>query len=389
MKVALIHDWLIYMRGAERVLEALCELYPDADLYTLFHTPGAVSPIIENRRIITSMIQRLPRVQTWYRRYLPLFPLAIENVDLRGYDLVISSSHCVAKGVITFPETCHISYIHTPMLYVWEQFHQYFGDDARPLGPVSLLAHYLRTWDVLSTGRVDYLIANSRYTATRIWKRYRREAGVIHPPVNVSLYNLSDKTDEFFLLVSALVPRKRIDLAIKAFNLLGLSLRIVGKGWMHEEKRLKEMAHSNVEFLGWRSDTELADLYSRCRALIFPGDDDFGIVPLEAMASGRPVIAYGRRGVLDSVLALNSDGVDVKRLGEFQSPTGVFFYQQTVEALVGAIRLFESREAVFEPHRIRAHSLRFDKEVFKGQLRQFVEEKLAEWTQSTGESRGL
>jgi glycosyltransferase involved in cell wall biosynthesis len=380
MKVALIHDWLIYMRGAERVLEALCELYPEADLYTLFHIPGAVSPTIENRRITTSVIQRLPRIQTWYRRYLPLFPLAIEGLDLRDYDLVISSSHSAAKGVITAPATCHISYIHTPMLYVWEQFHQYFGEAVRPFGLKSLLAHYLRMWDVLSAGRVDYLIANSRYTATRIWKRYRREAAVIHPPVNVERYNPSAQTDAYFLLVSALVPRKRIDLAIAAFNLLGLPLRIVGRGWTGEEKRLKALAHPNVEFLGWRSDRELAELYSRCRALVFPGEEDFGIVPLEAMASGRPVIAYGRGGVLDTVLPLNADGVGVECSRGSAPPTGVFFYQQTVEALVQGIRFFEAHEGAFDPDCTRAHSLRFGKEAFKGRIKQFIDAKYVDWT---------
>ncbi len=386
MKVALIHDWLIYMRGAERVLEALCELFPDADLYTLFHIPGAVSPTIENRRITTSMVQRLPRLQTWYRRYLPLFPLAIECWDLHGYDLVISSSHSVAKGVITTPETCHISYIHTPMLYVWEQFHHYFGDEARALGLVSLLAHYLRMWDVFSAGRADYLIANSRYTATRIWKRYRREAIVIHPPVNVALYYPSDTTDDFFLLVSALVPRKRIDLAIQAFNLLGLPLRVVGRGWTEEEKRLKALARPNVQFLGWRSDRELADLYGRCRALVFPGEEDFGIVPVEAMASGRPVIAYGKGGVLDSVLPLNANEVDMKRSGISAHPTGVFFYQQTVEALVEGIRFFEAHEASFDRHFTRDHSLRFGKEAFKRRIKQFIDEKYTDWNDHTSGS---
>ncbi|HWT80362.1 MAG TPA: glycosyltransferase, partial [Candidatus Methylomirabilis sp.] len=226
MKVALVHDWLIYMRGAEWVLEALCELCPGADLYTLFHAPGAVTPTIENRRIITSMLQRFPSVRTRYRYYLPLFPLAIERLDLRDYDLVLSSSHCVAKGVVTAPDTCHISYIHTPMLYVWEDFHDYFGRGARPSGIASLIAHYLKVWDVVSVDRVDYLVTISRYLAARIRKRYRREATIIHPPVNAAFYHLSSRPGEFFLLASALVPRKRVDLAIQAFNRLGLPLKI-------------------------------------------------------------------------------------------------------------------------------------------------------------------
>lgn len=386
VKVALIHDWLIYMRGAEWVLEALCELYPEADLYTLFHEPGTVSPTIENRRIVTSMLQRFPFVQTRYRYYLPLFPLAIERLDLRAYDLVISSSHCVAKGVITAPETCHISYLHTPMLYVWEDFHHYFGRGARPPGIASLIAHYLKVWDVVSADRVDYLITISRYLAARIRKRYRREATIIHPPVSAAFYQPSDRPGEFFLLASALVPRKRVDLAIEAFNRLGLPLKIAGRGWGEEERRLRKMAGRNIEFLGWLDREELRECYRRCRAFILPEAEDFGIAALEAQACGRPVIAFAKGAALETVIPLNGHEAGRSTPG---SPTGLFFHEQTVEALVRAIRRFESQEAAFEPRRIRAHSLRFDKEVFKGQMKRFVEEKLAEWAACAGEERGM
>lgn len=383
MKVALIHDWLIYMRGAEWVLDAICELYPDADLFTLFHAPGTVSPTIENRRLVTSMLQRFPFVTTRYRYYLPLFPLAIERLDLRGYDLVLSSSHCVAKGVITAPEACHISYIHTPMLYVWEDFHQYFGRGARPSAIASVLAHYLKLWDSVSVDRVDYLATISHYLATRIRKRYRREATVIHPPVDAAFYQPSGRPGEFFLVASALVPRKRIDLAIQAFNRLGLPLKIAGRGWGEEERRLRQMAGSNIEFLGWLDREHLRECYRRCRAFVLPQAEDFGIATLEAEACGRPVIAYGKGGALETVVPL-TNGHQPEPLAA-EAPTGVLFHEQKVECLVEAIRSFISREAVFEPHRIRAHSLQFDKEVFKGQLKRFVEEKLAEWATSAGE----
>jgi glycosyltransferase involved in cell wall biosynthesis len=305
MKVALIHDWIIYMRGAERVLEAFCELYPDADLYTLFHRPGTVSPTIEDRRITTSMIQRFPLLHTRYGSYLPLFPLAIERFDLRGYDLVLSSSHCVAKGVITAPETCHISYLHTPMLYVWDDFHHYFPHDARFSGFAALFTHYLKFWDATSASRVDYFVTISRYLARRVLKRYRRRAAIIYPPVATTFYSPGDQDGDFFLVVSALVPRKHIDLAIQAFNRLGLPLKIAGRGWGNEERRLRKMAGPNVEFLGWLDEESVRDYYRRCRALILPGSEDFGIASVEAQACGKPVIAYGKGAALETIIPVN------------------------------------------------------------------------------------
>ncbi|MEK7773826.1 MAG: glycosyltransferase [Deltaproteobacteria bacterium] len=388
MKVALIHDWLTGMRGGEKVLEVFCEIFPDADLYTLLHIPGSVSKTIENRSIKTSFVQRLPLAGRRYRAMLPLFPLAIESFDLNGYDLVLSSSHCVAKGVIPPPGALHISYIHTPMRYVWDMRREYFGGKGWASGRlIALFSHYLRMWDVSSSARVDHFIANSAYVAKRVEKYYRRPAHVINPPVDCSMFRLNqERGGDFYLIVSAFAPYKRIDTAIEAFNGLGLKLKVIGTG--QDEKRLKSMAGKNVEFLGWKTDKELADYYSRCKALVFPGEEDFGIVPLEAMACGRPVIAYGKGGALETIAPLNpADGA--KTPGN--APTGLFFHEQTPSALAGAVAEFEAREKEFVPELIRERALCFGKEAFKARIRDYIIKRHGEWKAGSsggGERRG-
>ncbi len=357
------------MRGGEKVLEALCEVFPRADIFTLLHSPGSVSRAIESRRIRTSFIQGLPAAQRLYRSYLPLFPMAIEALDLSGYDLVISSSHCAAKGVIPPPEALHISYIHTPMRYVWDMYREYFGG-ARGLKAVTigLFAHYLRLWDSASSSRVDHFIANSAHVARRVEKFYRRGSTVIHPPVDCSAFPvLESPSRDYYLIVSAFAPYKKLELAISAFDRLGRRLVLAGSG--PEEKRLKSIAGPNVEFPGWKSRNELASLYGNCRALIFPGEEDFGIVPLEAASSGRPVIAFGKGGALETIIPLSSKGA---------SPTGVFFSEQTPGALASAIRLFEDNENRFDPAAIRAHALRFDREIFKEKVGGFITDRYNE-----------
>lgn len=386
MRVALIHDWLTGMRGGERCLEVLCELYPHADVYTLLHLPGRVSWSIEKMAIRTSFVQRLPRVASLYRYYLPLYPLAIESFDLTGYDLVLSTSHCVAKGVLTPPGTCHIAYIHTPMRYIWEEFRSYFGRRQHGWlgrGVAQLLAHYLRLWDVGSAYRPDYLIANSHHVAGRIRKYYGREAVVIHPPVDTRFFVPGDREDEYYLLVSAFAPYKRVDLAIEAFKALRLPLKVVGEG--QEWKRLTRLAGGPVELLGWVDDHELAELYAGCRALVFPGLEDFGLTPLEAQACGRPVIAYGFGGVRESVVPLNLGGEESGAVageaasqgaggpGRRAAPTGVFFYEAVPEALARAVRAFEQHRDRFDPAAIRAHALQFDRAVFKERMQAFIE----------------
>lgn len=372
LKTAIVHDWLTGMRGGEKVLEALCELFPDADLFTLLHIPGAVSGTIEKRRIKTSFIQRLPFAKKRYRLYLPLFPLAVEGFDLKGYDLVISSSHCAAKGVIPGPNALHISYIHSPMRYVWDMYGEYFGKTRGLSGLlIRLFAHYLRLWDSSSSRRVDFFVANSNHVAKRIMRYYRRDSSVIYPPVDVSRFSIAERAPgDYYLIVSAFAPYKRLDIAVEAFNTLGKRLLIAGTG--QEEKRLKAMAGKNIEFLGWKSDTEVAELYRNCRALVFPGEEDFGITPVEAMACGRPVIAYGRGGALETVKGLNAPE------GAGDNPTGFFFYEQTAEALKDAVEGFEANMRAFDPSSIRQAAIMFDKGAFKEKIGKFIFDRCAE-----------
>ncbi len=381
MKIAIVHDWLTGMRGGEKCLEAICGLYPGASLYTLIHRPGHLTPAIEQMDIHTSWIQRLPLKRVYYRHLLPFFPRAVEGFDLSGYDLVISSSHCVAKGAVTGPATCHICYCYTPMRYAWDQYQQYFGPrrlrwwNRRIIPP---LIDRLRTWDVSTTHRVNYFAAISDYVAGRIKKYYGREAAVIYPPVDLGGFHPRGTPGDYYLMVNALAPYKRVDLAVEAFNKLGRDLRIVGTGL--EEARLRRAAGNNIRFLGWLSRQELAEAYAGCRALIFPGEEDFGIVPLEAHASGRPVIAFGSGGVTESVRPYPDFPMPGAWPGAGDSPTGIFFAPQSVEALLEAVRFFEEHHRDFSPDVIRESVSRFDLPRFLTQFSQFVEEKASAFT---------
>ena len=366
MKVAIVHDWLTGMRGGERCLEVFCELFPQAQLYTLLHIPGSVSPVIEKIAIKTSFIQNLPFSKRSYRKYLPLFPMAVESFNLKGYDLILSCSHCVAKGIITPPDALHISYVFTPMRYVWDMYGEYFGESKKRI--ISFFSHYLRMWDVTSSQRVDYFLCISKHVKNRIMKFYRRDAEVIHPPVDVNRFRLQDKKEEFFLIVTSFAPYKKVDLALKAFSQLGHPLKVIGSG--PEEKRLKSMAQTNVQFLGWQPDEIVADYYSRCRALIFPGEEDFGIVPLEAMASGKPVIACGKGGALETIIPYSLE----KQRGEV--PTGIFFYEQSVASLINAVKQFDSIENKFDPSAIRKHAFQWNRELFKEKMKKIIFEKI-------------
>lgn len=359
LRVALVHDWLTGMRGGEKVLEVLCELFPSATLYTLLHHRGSVSSTIERMQIRTSFVQRLPFVEKNYRYYLPLFPAAIESFDLSGYDLIISSSHCAAKGVIPPPGALHLCYCHTPMRYVWDQYDEYFGKGRANWlvrQTMAVVAPRLREWDVRSSSRVHHFIANSHHVAERIQRIYGRTAEVIHPPVDTEQFVLSSRDEGYFLIVSALVPYKRVDLAVEAFNRTGERLLIVGSG--PERKKLQSCARPNVQFLGWQDDDALSRLYGGCRAVIFPGVEDFGIVPLEAMASGKPVVAYAKGGALETV---REDG---------NVPTGVLFHQQTPDALCEALQRFKTLR--WNSSAIRRHALKFNRRVFRKRLLQAI-----------------
>ncbi len=369
MRVAIVHDWCTGMRGGEKVLEVICELWPDADLFTLLYIPQKLTPIIENRKIHTSFIQNLPNAASWYRNYLPLFPMAIERFDLRDYDLVISTSHCVAKGVITKKQTCHISYIHTPMRYVWEMFDQYFGPGKMPVHKrlfAKMIRPYLQRWDVKTANRVDFYIANSFNVKERVSRHFGRDAEVIHPPVSLERFAISKETADYYLVVSAFAPYKRIDLAVEAFGKLGRPLKIVGGG--QDKDKLLAIKPPNVEFVGPVTDEELSDLFAKCRAFIFPGEEDFGITPLEAQACGRPIVAFGKGGALETV-----KGVFPDEKYEGKNYTGVFFKEQTVDSLCRGVEFLESENPIMAPELIREHVLSFDRAIFAEKIKTFVE----------------
>ena len=374
MRVAIVHDWLTGMRGGEKCLEAFCELFSNADLFTLLYCPDRVSPTIRQMKIHASWVQRLPMVERTYRYYLPLFPRAIESIELSAYDLILSSSHCVAKGI--FPHRAlHVAYIHAPMRYVWDLHDQYFGPGAPLLDRLGmkLVRRYLQRWDIRSTGRVDFLLANSQNVAAKVKNLYGRDATVIHPPVDFENFYLVHEQAPYYLLVSALVPYKRIDLAVTAFNGLKLPLKVVGDG--PGRNKLEAMAGTNIEFLGWVDHKALPGLYASCQALIFPGEEDFGIVPLEAQASGRPVIAYGKGGALESVVPLSLSDSQPESLGK---PTGIFFTELNSEALKDAVLLFQQNQHRFDAFSIRQHACHFSKDRFKSQIRDHIEMRLRE-----------
>ena len=362
MKIALIHDYLNQYGGAERVLDAIHDVYPKAPVYVSIYAPEMMPGHYRQWDVRTSFMQRLPGVARQHQLYMPLFPFAVESYDLTGYDVVLSSSSAFAKGVITDIDTVHICYCHSPMRFAWN-YHDYIkgeklGHKVHAFLP--LVLNYVRLWDEVSARRVDTFIANSRMVARRIRKRYGREATVINPPVDTSLYRPDTSAQgDYFLIVSRLIPYKRIDLAIKAFNRLGMPLKIVGGG--RQEEELRARAGGNIEFLGKVPDAELKRLYAGCKAFIFPGMEDFGISPLEAQASGRPVIAYGAGGALETVVP----GV-----------TGEFFGDQSAESLADVVSRFDPGS--YDPAAIRRHAETFDTEVFKQRIAGFVQRQLDE-----------
>ena len=361
-KIVLVHDWLTGMRGGEKALELLCETYPSADLITLFHVPGSVSPVIERLRPRTSVLQKLPGVRHFYRYCLPLFPTAIEQFDLDRYDLVISTSHCAAKAVVKTGRARHLCYCFTPMRYAWDQFDAYFGEGRvgalknRALKP---MLDALARWDAATAGRVDHYVAISQHVASRIRRYYNRHADVIYPPVDTGFFVPDDTVarENSLLIVSALVPYKRIDVAIEASHLSSMPLRIVGNG--PERANLERLTGDGIELVGWRTDDEIRDLYRTSIAAILPGEEDFGIVPVEAQACGRPVVALGRGGALDTVI----DG-----------ETGVLFADTTVESLAAA--LTRAAATTWDHVKIRRHAEQFSRARFAEEIHHIVDDTL-------------
>lgn len=355
MRVALVHDWLNQMGGAEKTLLSMAEVFPNAPIYTSIYDPDRLNKTFKALDIRTSFMQRLPFVKKHHQPFLPLYPFAMESLDLRGYDLVVSGSSAFAKGVITRPDTLHVCYCYTPMRWAWG-FQDYI--ERERIGKAARLAlapfiNWLRLWDYSTAARVDAFIAISPIVAARIAKYYRRESVIIPPPVDVQRFQVSTRREDYFLIVSRLIPYKRIDLAVRAFTKLGLPLRIVGGG--RDESSLRKLAGPTVRFMGRLSDEQVREQLAGCRAFIFPGEEDFGIAPVEAQACGKPVIAYGAGGALSTVV----EGV-----------TGLFFREQTVDSLANVVASF--RDELFNPLTIRRHAEQFDTSLFKERLAQYV-----------------
>jgi glycosyltransferase involved in cell wall biosynthesis len=362
VRVALVHDWLTGMRGGEKVLDAICELFPDAPLYTLIRVPGAVSGRIESRPIRTSIAQFLPNPGRLYRHYLPLYPLAVELFDLDGYDLVISSSHCAVKSVVTTGSAVHVCYCHSPMRYAWDQFAAYFGPAQAGRIGSHLLRPVLRRlarWDASTANRVHRFLANSQYVAGRIRRYYNRGSTIVYPPVDTDYYTPDGRgSSTGFLIVSALVPYKRLDVAIESCRRLGTPLRIVGTG--PELPRLQAMAAPDVAFLGWQPDERIRQLYRESAATLLPGIEDFGIVPVEAQACGCPVVALNAGGAQETVI----DGV-----------TGILVDEPATAAFADA--LATALRTPFDRDAIRANALRFSRQHFLANFKAAIEDELA------------
>ncbi len=363
MKIALVHDYLVQYGGAERVLECFSELWPQAPIFTIVYNKEATHNIFEKKDVRTSWLQNFPLARNYHRIFPPLMPLAIESFDFSAYDIVLSDSSSFSKGIITSPKTLHICYMHTPMRYAWDDCQKYTQEFHFPFlvkKLVPFFMNYIRLWDKSSADRPDKIIANSNFVKKRIKKYYRRESDVIYPPVSYSNFNIGKKSQEYFLMVGRLIAYKKFDIAIQAFNKLGLKLKIIGRG--PELERLKKMAGKNIEFLGRVSDEKLSECYSGCKAFIFPQEEDFGIVAIEAMASGKPIIAYR--------------GGDIPEHIE-NKKTGILFDEQKLENICEAVEKFKTMS--FDSEYIRKSVEKFDKEFFKAKIKEYIENEYAKF----------
>ena len=365
LRIAIVRPWFLANGGAEQTVNALAEIYPTAEIFTLFYREQDLPVNLRGRKITAHKWNWLPGKFSYYRQLLPLYPLLFESFDLRGFGLVISSDSCVAKGILIDQNAIHVCYCHSPMRCLWDltrEFSETLPSFVRPI--FTLGTHYVRQWDMLAAQRVDAFIANSSYIAQRIRKYYRRESTVIHPPVGTQKGYLSATTEDYYLSVGRLSNLKKVDLLIHTCNYLGRRLVIAGAG--RELKNLKSIAGPTVEFAGYISERKLADLYARCRAFLFAPEEDFGIVPVEAQSYGRPVVACGRGGARETIIPLGDHSG--------RSPTGVFFYEHTVDSVAKAILEFEAAEAGFDPKLIQRHAREFDSQVFARKLQRFVSE---------------
>lgn len=365
-RLALVHDWLVSMRGGEKVLESLCRLWPDAAIHTVFARRKALSPLLQRRRICTSPLQRVPRIERWYQALLPLLPLAMRSLRVGDVDLVLSVSHCVAKAVPLPPGVPHLCYCNTPMRYAWHLRETYLERLPTALRPLAReMLRWLRGWDRDTAANVTWFIANSENIRERIADAYSRDSVVVYPPVDTDYYTPARiKREQYYLAVSALVPYKRIDLAVLACQRLRRPLVVIGDG--EEIRRLRGLAGPMTTFLGRQPNAVIRDHLRRCQALLFPGEEDFGIVPVEANACGTPVIAFGQGGATETIVPLESAA----------EPTGLWFAEQSIDSLVEAIRLFERRRGDIHPIACRRQALRFSTPIFEQRMRQVVDQAL-------------
>lgn len=369
MKVAIIHEWLVHYAGAERVTEQFLQLYPDADIFSLVDfLPEKERFFIQNKPVTTSFIQKLPFAKTKFRHYLALMPLAIEQFDLSQYDLIISNNYAVSKGVITGPDQLHISYVQSPIRYAWDLQHQYLRETGLDKGLKSWITrwilHKIRIWDIRSANGVDHFIGNSKFIAKRIQKCYHREAKVIYPPVDTAAFTLYENKEDFYMTASRMVPYKKMDAIVEAFALMpDKKLVVIGSG--PDFEKIKAKAGKNVQLLGFQPFSVLLDHMQRAKAFVFAAEEDFGITPVEAQACGTPVIAFGKGGALETI----SDGIK-------NPATGLFFYEQTPEAICAAVKLFETQTEKYSPQACRDNALLFSPEMFRAQLSAFIDAKI-------------
>ena len=357
--IALVHDWLTTYGGQEAIVNVLFGLWPNMPVYTIIYDEeGECKNIVEGHEVYTSFIQKLPLAKRKYRTYLPLMPMAIEQLDVTGYDVVLSTHHAVSKGVLTTADQLHISYVNTPIRYAWNLYHEYMRDGFQgkiSAGLARLVLHYIRIWDQQTANRVDVFIGNSHNVANRIWRVYRRKAEVIYPPVEVDKFQPASKKDDYYVTFSRLVPYKRVDLVVEAFTKMGKPLVVLGDG--PDADKIKAIAGSNVEFLGYQPNDVVVDVLGRAKALVFAANEDFGITPVEGQASGCPVIAYGRGGALETVI---------------DRETGLFFNEQTPQSLIKAVEEFENIQKNFKIEKLRYNASRFSTDRFKQEYEDLV-----------------